>query len=899
MQSNHPGLRAVCEAAARALGCDAYAWLAQPTGRRECRIRFDASSGTVVEDPQGDMPTAGVEALTVPFGGGRGVLQWARPESSGWSGEERALAESLAAVAAVACGESTRPEADPAAMVDAAAYYRTIFDHADAAIWVHDPADGRFLTVSQTACDIAGYSVEEYKALGFEGISSGVPPYTGAEAQAHVRHALETGGPHRFEWCTLHKEGRPLWVEVTLRSVTMNGVPRLLATGRSIDDRKAAEDALLRANQELERSAEHFRRLIENGNDLLMISAPDGALTYVSPSVERLLGYSPEELLALRPDELLHPDDVTTTLESIGRILAEPGVAHRTSWRIRHRDGSWREFDAIGRTLDPASPADGIVINGRDVTGQRAAEVALQRSEEHFRRLIEHSYDLVQVLDSSGRIVYTGPSVTHLLGYTAEEIAGGGIEDFMHPDDLSAAAALVTGLLAEPGVSGSLEYRVRHRDGSWRWLEAYARTLSPTSPDEGLIANARDVTDRYQAQEALRQAITEAERARAEAERANRAKSEFLSRMSHELRTPLNSILGFAQVLEDVDLPPEYRNGVRHILNGGRHLLGLIDEVLDIARIEADRLALSVEPVHLGAAMREAVDMVRPLAAARGVTVVVEAGPAAERYVHADRQRLAQVLLNLLSNAVKYNRPQGRVWISCAAFHGEDGAEWLAVRVRDEGNGIAAEHRDRVFVPFERLGAEHSGIEGTGLGLALSRHLARAMGGALTLEYTSQEGTAFRVELRLAADPLEKAERIGPQPRPAGADNGRTVTLLYLEDNLANLSLVETILLPRPAWRLIPALQGRLGLELAVEHTPDVILLDLHLPDLPGREVLRLLRTDPRTAVTPVVVISADATPRTVQTLLAEGADAFLPKPLDVRAFLPTVERLLVAPRSR
>jgi len=668
--------------------------------------------------------------------------------------------------------DARQPEDDPAALLDGEAYYRTIFDHADAAIWVQDPADGRFLTVSQTACDIAGYSVEEYKALGIEKISWGEPPYTAADAIAHMQHALETGGPHRFEWCSRHKEGRPMWVEVTLRRITMNGLPRLLATGRSIDDRKAAEAALVRANE------------------------------------------------------------------------------------------------------------------------------SLSESEAHFRRLIEHSYDLVQVLDAKGRIIYTGPSVSQVLGYTPEEIAGGSLDDFMHPDDLPAAAALVARVMANPGVPGSLQYRVRHRDGSWRWLEAYARTLSPTSADEGLIANARDVTDQYQAKEALHQAMAEAERAREQAERANRAKSEFLSRMSHELRTPLNSILGFAQVLEDLDLPPEYRNGIRHILNGGRHLLGLINEVLDIARIEADRLALSLEPVHLGGVMREAVDMVRPLAAARGVTVIVESGPPSERYVHADRQRLAQVLLNLLSNGVKYNRPQGRVWISCDASRGVDGAEWLAVHVRDEGSGIAAEHRDRLFMPFERLGAEHSGIEGTGLGLALSRHLARAMGGVLALDHTSSEGTAFRVELRPATDPLVEAGGVAGRDPSTAADAVSTATLLYIEDNLANLSLVQTILLPRPGWRLIPALQGGLGVELAVEHAPDVILLDLHLPDIAGREVLRLLRSDPRTAGTPVVVISADATPRTMQTLLAEGANAFLPKPLDVREFLPTLERFL-ARRTR
>jgi PAS domain S-box-containing protein len=186
-------------------------------------------------------------------------------------------------------------------------------------------------------------------------------------------------------------------------------------------------------------------------------------------------------------------------------ILGVPGTVGRLAWRIRHKDGSWRLFDALGRTIDPHSAADGVVCNGRDITEQHQAELALQRSEEHFRALIEHSYDLVQVLDAQGQVVYTGPSVQRLLGYTPEEVSGGTLADFMHPDDLPAASALVARVLGTPGVSGSLEYRVRHRDGSWRWFEAFARTLSPVSAEQGIVANARDITDRREAERALRE----------------------------------------------------------------------------------------------------------------------------------------------------------------------------------------------------------------------------------------------------------------------------------------------------------------------------------------------------------------------------------------------------------
>ncbi|HEV2736142.1 MAG TPA: ATP-binding protein, partial [Longimicrobiaceae bacterium] len=401
-----------------------------------------------------------------------------------------------------------------------------------------------------------------------------------------------------------------------------------------------------------------------------------------------------------------------------------------------------------------------------------------------------------------------------------------------------------------------------------------------------MVGVCTDVTERNRAEEALRGAT-------ADAERANRAKSEFLSRMSHELRTPLNSILGFAQVLDRAGMAPEHRKSVQHILKAGRHLLHLINEVLEIARIEAGRQSLSLEPVRIGGVLTEAVGLVRPLAEQLRITVEDAPRAFAGEYVRADRQRLTQVLLNLLTNAIKYNRPGGRVRLDCVFVPGKDGGDArLAVRVEDTGRGIPADRAGQLFTPFARLGAEQTEIEGTGLGLALSQRLTEAMGGSLTLEASGPEGSTFRLELRSADDPLERVEeaRLAVSAAPAAH---APATLLYVEDNLANLSLVETILLSRPGWRTVPALQGQLGVELAREHRPDLVLLDLHLPDIPGEEVLRRLRADERTAAIPVVVISADATHAMVDRLRAAGADAYLTKPLDIDEFLAAVERFL------
>ena len=381
--------------------------------------------------------------------------------------------------------------------------------------------------------------------------------------------------------------------------------------------------------------------------------------------------------------------------------------------------------------------------------------------------------------------------------------------------------------------------------------------------------------------------------ARADAEQANRAKNEFLSRTSHELRTPLNAILGFGQLLEMDDLEGHQKASVEDILSAGRHLLKLIDEVLDISRIEAGRLALSMEPVMVGDVADSAMSVMRPLAAQRGIALNLEAGSVRGQYVMADRQRLHQVLLNLLSNAIKYNVKNGSVTLVCVQAGGR-----VHFEVVDTGPGIAEDKLDRLFSPFDRLGAEESQVEGTGLGLALSKSLCEAMSGSLSVKSVVGTGSRFWVDLALAQGP-EDLE--APELQDAGtvaAGGGDEVTILYIEDNPSNLKLVQRIL---ERWRkveLLSSIQGALGIELAQRHHPDLILLDLHLPDRHGSEVLDELRSDPETADIPVVVVSADATAGEIQRLLDRGADDYITKPLDVAQFLASLERVLPVTRS-
>jgi signal transduction histidine kinase/ActR/RegA family two-component response regulator len=405
--------------------------------------------------------------------------------------------------------------------------------------------------------------------------------------------------------------------------------------------------------------------------------------------------------------------------------------------------------------------------------------------------------------------------------------------------------------------------------------------------------HAEELTQRVQertleltgANEQLKREIADRERAEALADRANRAKSEFLSRMSHELRTPLNGIIGFGQLLQLDALAPEQRESVEHILKGGRHLLTLINEVLDIARIEAGKLSVSLEPVFSDEALRTALTLVRPQAAARMVRLR-EVVPC-DCYVMADRQRLHQVLLNLLSNAVKYNREGGSIEVSCC----KTALGRVRLAVSDTGHGISPAMLQRLYTPFDRLGGDELGVEGTGLGLALSKRLVEAMNGALVVESRLGAGTTFSVELAGAEAPW--AVSVGPEDR--AADTGTPTargTVLYIEDNMANLRLVERIIGRRPELTLISAMQGSQGLELARSHRPQAIILDLHLADMPGGEVLARLREDSRTREIPVVILSADATPGQVTRLLAQGAQAYLTKPLDVAELLACLDNI-------
>ena len=619
--------------------------------------------------------------------------------------------------------------------------------------------------------------------------------------------------------------------------------------------------------------------IVESSDDAIIGTSVDGIIRSWNAGAERTYGYSAAEVVG-RPAGFLappdRPDEIPRLLE---RVARGERVERFETIRMR-KDGS--RID-ISLTVSPLRDAAGTVIGvsaiARDISARKRHEKALRESEERYRGLFNGIPVGLYRAAIEGEILEANPAFLRILGFAdLESLRAQGAQGlYVDPE----ARQRWIDALEREGVVSGFESQLRRVDGSVIWVAASARIVRDPSGGASYLEGAiEDITERKEAQEAMLRAR--------EADRANQAKSEFLSRMSHELRTPLNAILGFGQLLEIDSLSPKQHEYVDDILKGGRHLLELINEVLDITRIEAGRLTMSGEPVSVREIVQESLALIAPLSARENITVEDGTDGIPEQFVLADRQRLKQVLLNLLSNAVKYNRRGGLVAVSCESMP----AGRLRIKVSDTGPGIPAEKLGHLFLPFERLGAENTAIEGTGLGLALSKRLIGLMGGVLGVESVVGRGTTFWVDLVLAEVSAQREGTVLPDLADLHAP--RTVgSVLHIEDNLSNVKLVQNLIALRPEVKLIPAMQGRLGLDLAREHHPDLILLDVNLPDMPGSEVLRRLKDAPDTHDIPVVVISADATRTQLDRLLAAGARAYLTKPLDVKKLLAVLDEIL------
>lgn len=512
-------------------------------------------------------------------------------------------------------------------------------------------------------------------------------------------------------------------------------------------------------------------------------------------------------------------------------------------------------------------------------------ERALRDNEERIRLIIDGVKDYgIFALDTAGHVTSWNPGAERIKGYTEQEIIGQHFSVFYLPEECPEHPDMALREATRCGHYMEEAWRSR-KDGSRFWASVVITAQYDSSGAlRGFSKITRDITDRRRAEIALRTA-------REEAERASRAKSEFLSRMSHELRTPLNSILGFAQLL-DMDSASGQKAQIGHILRAGQHLLTLINEVLDIAKIEAGHLPLNIEHVPLATALQEALMLVSPMAGDAGIHLVPLPVLDAHCGIVADRQRLTQILLNLLSNAIKYNRPQGKVSVAVSV-----GLQRIEVSVIDTGKGIAAHRLVQLFKPFERLEADPN-VEGSGLGLALSKSLLEMMEGSLTVQSHYGVGSTFTFELPFVQLQRAKAVAAAPvnDPHPDAANPVLKGKVLCIEDNLSSLALIETVLQRRPGIKLISSMQGQLGLDLAAQHAPQLILLDVCLPDIDGINVLQRLRQSQTTRATPVLMITADASELTHKALCQTGASAVLTKPINVPALLAHLDHYVPEP---
>jgi PAS domain S-box-containing protein len=602
-----------------------------------------------------------------------------------------------------------------------------------------------------------------------------------------------------------------------------------------------------------------------------------GRIVAMNRSAEQLLGYESAMLIGLDvrdspwvlEDENGEQIDVEEWPIIVTLDTGQP--QGRLTVTVRP-DGARRIIVIIAMPLPRPGGRHWTVVSLADVTRERRAELALASSEGRFRQLVEQAPDAVIVVDAAGRIATCNQRTAEVFGYAPAELAGAPIEllvpERSRPTHQRRRDQFVEAPASRPMGAGA-DLSGRRKDGSEFPIEVSLGTID-TPDGTQVVAIARDVTERRRAQEMVV---------------ADKAKSEFLSRMSHELRTPLNSILGFAQLLDIGGPRDDQREALEQIQRAGHHLLDLLNDLLEFERVRAGHVSYSIEPVSVADVIVEALHLSEPLARSLDVRIPTPSqdGPW-PGWALCDRLRVRQVLLNLLSNAVKYNRPDGTVQVSTVTKDGE-----LSIAIRDTGGGIPEELRPRLFAPFERLGSDPT-VEGAGVGLALSQMLVEGMGGRILVDSVPGVGRTFTVVLP-ATEASAGGEVVTP-PTAAAGGFGRELTgvrVLCIEDNAANVRLIQAMTAVFGVAATLTATTGEAGIALAARSEPDVILLDLHLPDLPGAAVLRRLRYLESTREIPVIVVTADASPKTAAELLDAGVAQYLTKPVDAVALYEAI----------
>ena len=746
-----------------------------------------------------------------------------------------------------------------------------------------------------TALELVGKHIREL-IPGFqaEGCDNAAPAGDAADAAL----AAPAGGAPVREAQGRRQDGSFFPLEMSLNTMWLAGECHYTASLRDLSARKQAEDALIKAGA--------LQAAIFNSANFSSIATDaQGVIQIFNVGAERMLGYAAADVMnKITPAEISDPLEVIARAKTLSAELGTPiapgfeALVFKASRGIEDiyeltyicQDGSrLPAVVSVTALRDAEGAIIGYLLIGTDNTARKQIEAEqkllaqrLRDQQYYTRSLFESNVDAIMTTDPQGIITDVNQQMEVLTGCTRDELIGAPFKN--HFTDPERAEMGINRVLSEKKVS-NYELTARSRDGNETVVSYNATTFYDRERTlQGVFAAARDITERKLFDRVLEEKTVELESARSLAEKANLAKSDFLSSMSHELRSPLNAILGFAQLMESESPPPAPRQleSIAQILRAGWHLLKLINEILDLTKIESGQVPLSTEPVLLGAVLTECRSMFEPMAQQRGIGLVF---PEVEvpHYVLADHTRLKQIFINLLTNAIKYNIEQGTVDVSCALqAHGH-----VRVSIRDTGLGLREDQQAQLFQAFNRLGQEGSGVEGTGIGLVVAKQLVELMGGALGVQSSVGEGSVFWFELPMVDAPvvvLHSNQVMLTQTPALGQAKART--LLYVEDNPANMTLVQKIIERYPSIRLLTATDGLKGIAMARAALPDVILLDINLPGISGFETLKLLREDALTAHIPALALSANAMQRDIKKGEDAGFLRYLTKPIKVDEFM-------------
>ncbi|MFA5920007.1 MAG: PAS domain S-box protein [Methylococcaceae bacterium] len=710
-----------------------------------------------------------------------------------------------------------------------------------------------------------------------------------------------------YELTYIRKDGSrfPAIVSVTALRDAQNAIIGYLLIGTDNTARKQAEEALLKAGA--------LQRAIFNSANFSSIATDaKGVIQIFNVGAERMLGYAAADMInKITPADISDPQEVIARAKALSEELSTPitpgfealvfkasrGIEDIYELTYIRKDGS--RFPAVVSVTalrDDQNAIIGYLLIGTDNTARKQIEAEQKKLDQRLRdhqfytrSLFESNIDALITTDPSGIITDVNKQMEALTGCTRDELIGTPFKN--HFTDQERAEAAIKLVLSEKKVT-DYELTARAKNNEETVVSYNATTFHDRDGQlQGVIAAARDITERKRLDQVLQDKNAELESAKFVAEKANLAKSDFLSSMSHELRTPLNAILGFAQLLEAGSPPPTAAQIVRlhQIIKAGWYLLELINQILDLAVIESGKLSLSREPVSLIDVMRECAAMIEPQAQQRDIHINFLPFDNTW-FANADHTRVKQVLINLLSNAIKYNCQHETVEVECTLST----PERIRISIKDSGAGLPPEKLAQLFQPFNRLGQETGTEEGTGIGLVVTKKLVELMGGTIGVESTVGVGSVFWIELIRDVTPqLADGNPMPVEFAPRAQENAVLHTLLYVEDNPANLMLVEQIIEGRPHIRMLSAHEGNLGIALARAHIPDVILMDINLPGISGFQVLKMLREDPLTMHIPVLAISANAMPRDIEKGLKAGFFRYLTKPIKVNEFLNALDDAL------